>query len=424
MKQIELVGLDQTFYYEKLKNGLEVYLVPYQNKKNYSVHFGTKFGSIHTKFTPVGEEKERKFPDGIAHFLEHKMFEQENGVDPFSFYSKTGTDCNASTTWKSTRYLFEGTNNLEENLDYLLTYVNSPYFTDENVETEKGIIAEEIKMYDDDPDWKFERYMKESTFHLDPIRVDIAGTVESIYQITKEDLYACYHTFYQPSNMFLIATGNIDPEKIMNVIRKNKALNEKQSYLPFQEAEIKEPKTVKTKRLDVDLNISNTRVGLTIKLPWKKEMDRFLYDVYCGALLSLLFGTSSIKREEMRKKQLTTTFYYMREFTKDYLIFNFVAQTEEPDTLVEFILDNLKNTSLEERDFERIKKVWISSEVIMIDNINLTLDNLYYDLTEFGRVIPNKVELIRGLNFQTLLDIRKELNFDQYSVVVAKAKKE
>ncbi len=422
MKEIKLAGLDQSLFYEKLENGLEVYLVPYPNKKNYSVHYGTHFGSLQTEFVPVGEDKMLRVPDGIAHFLEHKMFEQEDGVDPFSFYTANGCDCNASTTWKSTRYLFEGGDNLEENLDYLLSYVNRPYFTDENVEKEKGIIAEEIKMYDDDPDWQMERKMKEATFHKDSIRVDIAGTVESIYKITKEDLYHCYNTFYQPSNMFILATGNIDPEKMLETVKNNKYLMERESNLPYEVKKVKEDKTVNQKRLEVELNVKNQKVGLTFKIPWAKGMDQYLFDTYAGALLSILFGMSSIYTEEIREKNLATSFYFMREHTDDYLTFDFVAQTEKPDEFVNYVVTTLKNATVKEEDLNRIKKVWIASEVLMIDDYKTTLDNLYYDLTEFGHIVPLKVDLIKGLSFKKLKEVRKQLNFDNYSVVIVKPK--
>lgn len=422
MQKIEFKGLDQTLYYEKLENGLELYLVPYQNKNNYSVHYATRYGSNDTTFTVEG--KKVTVPDGIAHFLEHKMFEQEDGMDPFSFYSKSGTDCNASTSWTSTQYLFEGTSNLEENLDYLLTYVNSPYFTDENVEKEKGIIAEEIKMYDDEAMWVLERKMKESTFHQDPIRIDIAGTVSSIYKITKEDLYTCYNTFYQPNNMFLIVTGSFDPEKVLEIVKSNEALKKRENKIEFERGSFEEKKEVVTRWQEIALNVESQKVGLTIKLPWPKDMDHFTFDLYCGAVLSMLFGVSAKLSEEIRNKKYATSFYYVKEHTKDYMTINFVAQSDRPKEFVDFVIDNLKQAPLEKDDLERIKKVWISSEVMMIDNINVTLDNLYYDLIEFGTIVPDKVDLIRAIDYDRLKKMRDSLNLDQYSVVVAKKKEE
>jgi len=145
MEKINLEGLDQDVYKEELDNGLEIYLVPYTNKKNYYITYATRFGSDVLEFSV--NDKKYKPPLGIAHFLEHKMFEQEDGEDPFTFFSKSGTDSNASTSFDSTQYLCYGTNNFKENLRYLLSFVNNPFYTEENVNKEKGIIAEEIKMY-------------------------------------------------------------------------------------------------------------------------------------------------------------------------------------------------------------------------------------------------------------------------------------
>ena len=161
MEEINLKGLDLKAYKEVLKNGLQVIFIPMLNKKNYFVSYATRFGSETTEFIPSGEGKQIKVPDGIAHFLEHKMFEQEDGVDPFTYYSQSGTGANASTSFDNTQYIFYGTKNFNDNFRYLLKFVNEPYYTDENVEKEKGIIAEEINMYKDMPDCQIETKLKE-----------------------------------------------------------------------------------------------------------------------------------------------------------------------------------------------------------------------------------------------------------------------
>ncbi len=187
MKTINLEGLDITLYEEELDNGLKIYLLPYQNKKDYFITYATRFGSDITSFTDTNQEK-HKLPLGIAHFLEHKMFEQEDGIDPFTYYSKSGTDANASTSYDNTCYLCTGTKNFENNLRYLLKFVNSPFFTKENVDKEKGIIAEEINMYQDIPDFKLELKLREKIYAKHPRKNDIAGTITEINKITPNDL--------------------------------------------------------------------------------------------------------------------------------------------------------------------------------------------------------------------------------------------
>ena len=197
----EIKGLDVNIYYEKLNNGLDIYLVPYSNRNNYYIEYAVKYGACINEFISNTTGKKTKMPLGIAHFLEHKMFEQEDGIDPFAFYSETGSDANASTSYDMTSYTVEGTSNIEVNLDYLLNYVNSPYFTEQNVEKEKGIIIEELNMYKDQPENILYEKSNCALFKKHPMRRDVGGTPRSVRKITKEILYECYDTFYQPNNI-------------------------------------------------------------------------------------------------------------------------------------------------------------------------------------------------------------------------------
>jgi len=422
MKTIELVGLDQNVYYEKLENGLEVYLIPYKNKSNYTMHYLTKYGSVQTTFIPYGKSKKITVPDGIAHFLEHKMFEQEDGMDPFTFASKTGTYSNASTNYECTRYYFEGNQAFKENLNYLLDFVGSPYFTDENVEKEKGIIAEEIKQYDDEVDWVFEEELKKALLQKDNHRVDIAGTVESIYKITKEDLYTTYYTFYQPSNMFIVISGDFNKEEALEIIKNNKTLQNAKTNFPIDVFQEKEPLEVNEKQVEIKFNVINTKVGYGIKIPLENVKDKYLFSLYVGVMLNIKFGLSSYFREELKKEQLMTSFYMERELIDNYLLINFKADSEVPEKLITKIKKELENISVTEEEINRLKKVWISSEVIMIDNINMSLENIVGDIIEYGRVIPNKIDIYRSLNKKDYDNMLSNINFNNSSVVIIRPK--
>ena len=416
MDNIELKGLDQTVYYEKLNNGLEVYLIPYTNKKNYTMHYVTKYGSIETTFIPYGEKEMITVPDGIAHFLEHKMFEQEDGVDPFTFASKTGTYSNASTNYECTRYYFEGNKAFKENLDYLLNFVGSPYFTDENVEKEKGIIAEEIKQYDDEIDWFFDEEMKKAMLNKDHHRIDIAGTVESINKITKEDLYKTYNTFYQPSNMFLVISGNFDVEEAINIVKNNKVLNKAKTNFKFEvEKEIEDVK-VNKKEVETTFNISNTKVGYGIKIPIGNN-DRFLLNAYVALLLNTKFGLSSLFRERIKKEGLMTSFYVERELIDDYLLLYFKADSKKPKELIEAIKKELEDTNITQEEINRMKRVWISSNVMITDDINLTVDNIIDDIITYYRLMDDKIDLYRSLNKEDYDKIIKSIDFTNSSIV-------
>lgn len=422
MKAIELKGLDQTLYYEKLENGLEVYMLPYKNKSNYTMHYLTKYGSIQTTFIPYGEKEKITVPDGIAHFLEHKMFEQEDGVDPFTYAAKTGTYSNASTNFECTRYYFEGNQAFQDNLNYLLDFVGSPYFTDENVEKEKGIIAEEIKQYDDEVEWVFEEEIKKALLQKDNHRVDIAGTIESINTITKEDLYNTYYTFYQPSNMFLVISGDFKVEDAINTIKNNETLRNAKTNFKVKVFQEEEPLAVNEKIKELEFNVVNTKVGYGIKIPIKHIKDKYLFNLYIGLMLSIKFGLSSVFREKLKKEQLMTSFYMEREIVGEYLIIVFKANSETPFELIEEIKKELANIEIPEEEINRLKKVWISSEVIMIDNINMSLENIVDDIIEFGDIIPNKVEIFRSLNKKDYDKILSSIDFSNSSTVIIRPK--
>lgn len=423
MKEIKLSKLDQSVFYEKLDTGLEVYFIPYENKANYAMHYVTKFGSTNTTFCPIGTKKMIIVPNGSAHFLEHKMFEQEDGLDPFTFASKSGTSSNASTSYKITRYYFEGSNNFKDNLDYLLTYVHSPYFTDENVEKEKGIIAEEINQYDDEIEWILDEELRKSIFEKDPTRIDIAGTVESISGITKELLYQTYETYYQPSNMILLISGAFDKEEALEIIRKNKALNQATTNKEIKEEKVKEKESVYRKEYTFNFQVVNPKVAYGIKIPVKNIKDRYRFNLYVGMMLNILFGLSSKFRERMKKEELMTSFYNERDYVGDYLVINFYADSKNASRLVNEIKRELENGEITEEEVERLKKVWISSEVVMIDNISITLDNILDDIITYGHVIENKIDLYRSLNKKELDETRRKIDFTNDCVVYVKPKK-
>ena len=167
MERIKLNNIDEEIYYEKLDNGLDVYLFNKEGCTNNYVTFTTRFGSIYNEFVPIDENSMVKVPLGVAHFLEHKVFVQESDPQPEEFYASSGALCNAYTTFKNTTYLFSGPNNLKENINFLLDYVQKPFFTEENVESEKGIITQEIHMCDDDPTDVLYEYIRKNSFYLE-----------------------------------------------------------------------------------------------------------------------------------------------------------------------------------------------------------------------------------------------------------------
>ena len=417
MKEIELSKLDMTLYYDKLKNGLEVYLLPYDNKNNYYMSYATRYGSETTTFVPAGEDEEVSVPLGIAHFLEHKMFEQEDGVDPFTYFSESGTGANAMTFFDYTQYICYGTKKFEDNLEYLIRYVNSPYYTDQNVEKEKGIIAEELKMYADIPDYQLDNYLRQNIYHKHPRRIDIGGSVEEIYKITKEDLYTCYNSFYSPNNMFILIVGGFDKDKAYEIIKNS--LEDIDNRGKAKISKINEPKEVRCEYQEVTSNISVPKIAVGLKICDKTlgKYDIFDLDLYIQMIASILFGNSSEFKERVRNKKLINNFYTEVETIDEFHTLYIMSGSEEPDELIQEIKNELNNVKISKNDFERMKKVWIANEVKMIDDVDSTVNNLYDDIIRYKEVIGDKVDRIRNLDINIMNEIVEKINFNNIAIV-------
>ena len=220
MQIIENSKVKEKLYLKKLENGLTVMIIPKKGMEKKYMIWGTNYGSNDNVFIVPGENTKTEVPNGIAHFLEHKLFEQENGTNSLDTLTALGVDANAFTTNDITAYLFACTDNFYPAMNELMDYVQNPYFTDENVEKEKGIIGQEIMMYDDYPDWKVYLNAIQILYHNHPIKIDVVGTIDSISKIDKEILYKCYQTFYNLSNMAIVVCGDFEPEKILEEIKQ------------------------------------------------------------------------------------------------------------------------------------------------------------------------------------------------------------
>ena len=246
--------LNESIFKGVHKSGLNVVVLPKKGFSKYYAILSTCYGSNDVCFKDDNHKDFLEIPDGIAHFLEHKMFEQPDGTNAFDKFSMYGANANAFTSFNNTAYLFQATDYFYESLEHLLDYVFSPYFTDENVEKEQGIIGQEIRMYDDDADWRVMFNMLKAMYVTHPIRRDIAGTVESISKIDKDLLYYCYNIFYHPENMVLFVTGDIDIEKLPEILDKNVPVKEERFSAVLKE--YSEPEEVNKKEIIDSLEVS------------------------------------------------------------------------------------------------------------------------------------------------------------------------
>ena len=373
MQVIENLNVKEKLYKENLENGLTVMIIPKKGIRKKYVMWATHFGSIDNKFIAPGENEKVEVPDGVAHYLEHKMFEQRNGKNSLDVLTELGVNANAYTTNNYTTYLFEATDNFYLALDELMDYVQNPYFTDENVEKEKGIIAQEIKMYDDYPDWVVYMNAIKSMYKNNPIRIDIAGDVESIYKIDKEVLYKCYNTFYNPSNMVMCFCGDFEPENLMEEIKKRLIEKPKQGEIKriyeTEQEEIVKKRTEQKMEVSMPLFV----IGIKDMLPGKDE-DRIKKHIAIEILLNMIIGKSSKLYKKLYEEDLLMSEPFLEyEFTDQYAHIAITGSSKNPDKVLEEMqkeIQRIKDEGIEKKHFERIKNMLYGNTVKEFNNVS------------------------------------------------------
>ncbi len=359
MKIIESTKIKEKAYFEKLENGLNIIIIPKANTKKKYVIWGTNFGSIDNRFILPKTNEEVFIPDGVAHFLEHKMFEQKNGRNSLDVLMALGLDANAYTTNDHTAYLFEcSSDKFYEGLDELMDYVQNPYFTDENVEKEKGIIGQEIMMYDDDPGFKLYLNTMDCLYHKNAVKLDIAGTIESIKDINPDVLYKCYNTFYHPSNMTLVVCGDFVPEDLLEEIKKRLLPKENQGEIKRIYEEEEDSINKERKEANMEVSTPIFMIGIKDKLPVTDEIVK--KHIAIQIILNMLVGkSSSLYRDLYNSGDLLAEPDCDYEFSKQYSHVLVGGQSKNPELIYEKFkseLARVKKDGLDEEHFERIKR--------------------------------------------------------------------
>lgn len=427
MDKIIMSKLDEEVYHETLENGLEVYLYKKEGFVKKGAYFVTKYGSNCNDFKPIGEDKIISFPKGIAHFLEHKLFESEDNEKVFEKFKKNGAYLNAYTNHFITNYYFSTSNNFDECLIELLDFVQSPYFTDENVEKEKGIINQEINMTDD----SIERYMFEKMFDLtlkvNPNKYKTIGDKENVSKITKEDLYRCYNTFYHPSNMILVIYGDVNVEKTFDLVRKNQASKIFKKQEEIEVKEFTEDEKVCTNYLEEKRNVSTPRISICYKFKEKKRTgeDRFKRNLFYNILLDMKFGgTSSFEKDLIKKKIIKTELSWTYSYFDDVMLVMFESDVLDKNKLIDLIDAKLRKDDFDERIFELDRKALLTSMVKCFENPGAFANVIVSSVTRHGKVINNAYDIYENYSFEEFKKNFRELNFDNKSVLYVVSKEE
>ena len=410
MKFIKYPTLKETLYFEEMPNGLKVYLLPKVGfSKTYGL-FSTRFGSVDTTFVPLHEQDMIKVPDGIAHFLEHKMFEMEDG-DASEAFAKLGASTNAFTSSSRTAYLFSTTSHEKECIELLLDFVQDIYLTDENVEKEKGIINQEIGMYDDDPDWRCYFGSIQNLYQHHPVKIDIAGTVETVASIDKATLEKCYHTFYHPSQMMLFVVGHINPDEIMKLIQDNQQQKHFSKENPIQRAVVNEPLDVAQKEavLHMDVTMPKIIVSMKINTILTKPQERLKRELAMNLFLDIFFAKSSSLYDEWLNEELIND-SFSAQFTqeRDYCFLQIGGDTLYPEQLKEKILyfiEHIHEYDIRQEDFLRLKKKTMGI-MISLFNSPESIANMFSRYYFEGIMIFDLIDCLNALTMDDLMSLR------------------
>lgn len=407
MKHTYYPEANEHVYSFRLKNGMRVHLLP-KNEPTYltyaevSVPFGNFALHINQK------DKNLVFPAGTAHFLEHKIFAMPDGKDGFQTFTELGTDANAMTGYAQTSYLFSATNHVEEALLHLLNMLDTTHFTVENVNSERSIIAEEIKMYMDDPQTEMMHRLINNMYEHHPIKYDIGGTLESIEKINDQTLKDAHHFFYQTSNRLLVMAGKIDIKRMYKILKSYDNQIEKTKFTIQYP---KETNRILVRHDVVEKPIKIPKIMIGVKLVAKKRAvnESIKLEIAFSYLMGMLFGTSSRLTESLIRQGLINQNYYYApifEHKAEHLLL--FAESKKPFLLKRIIVDVLVNGSddVNPENFERFKKASLGQHVFALNNIE-------YKAHLYGKYIHQKANLFEAI------DIMRSLTFED--ILAAKA---
>ncbi|WP_174735073.1 EF-P 5-aminopentanol modification-associated protein YfmH [Mesobacillus harenae] len=414
MEKISFDQLQEELFYEKMDNGLDVYILPKKGFNKTYATFTTKYGSIDNHFNPPGKEDFVKVPDGIAHFLEHKLFEKEDG-DVFQQFSRQGASANAFTSFTRTAYLFSSTSNVDKNLITLIDFVQDPYFTEKTVEKEKGIIGQEITMYDDNPDWRLYFGLIQNMYQHHPVKIDIAGTIDSIAAINKDMLYECYNTFYHPSNMLLFIVGPVDADQMMTMVRDNQSKKEYAAKSDIERRFEEEPTGVAETKQVMKMNVQTSKCLVGIKAPNTQLSGNEMLktELSTNVMLDILFGKSSDNYTKLYGEGLIDeTFSYDYTLEQGFGFAVLGGDTGEPDKLADqlkqMLFEGKEGKAFTEERLEQAKKKKIGAFMRAVNSPE-------YIANQFTRYTFNDMNLfdvvptLENITLENVRDIAEQL---------------
>lgn len=418
--------LNESTFHTTLENGLNVYICKKKGFGKKIGMFGTKYGSVVNDFVDITTGKRIKVPDGIAHFLEHKLFEKE-GANALDLFSKMGVSSNAYTSFDQTVYFFETSEKLEESIAMLVKLIKEPYFTDENVAKEQGIIGQEISMYDDDPTFMVYFNALRAMYQKNPVRIDIAGTIESISHITKELLYTCYNTFYSPQNMFFLVVGDVDVDKTIDIIDENikKYETKVNTDAKIEKFTANEPKEIAKKEITQKMEIYLPQLCIGYKLPLSSGEDITKNEIIVSIISDMFFSKQSDFFEKEYNEGKVNGSIDMQYEGSDTFSHVILSTTSTDIDIIENDLLNyieeIKEKEIDEELFEIIKRKKIGEAILSSDSLNVSYRRVIDSILSNTRVYAD-IEILKEITSKDIKEFLHKLNEDNRvsSKIIAK----
>lgn len=415
IKEVRNELLNEKYYDIDHPSGLKILVMPKENYSSTYAIFATKYGSIDTMIQ-MSDGSFKEIPEGTAHFLEHKLFESED-LDAFERFAKTGASANAYTSFERTGYLFSCSANFKKNLEILLDFVQNPYFTQATVEKEQGIIGQEIDMYKDAPDWEVMFNCLRTMYHNLPVRIDIAGTQESIAQITAKTLYGCYDNFYNLHNMVLAIAGNADVDEIVEVA--DKVLKPVEGKMA-QRKVIDEPEEVIDSYIEEKLSVATPQFMFGFKESWDTPERTTKEEISMEILLDMISGQSSELYKRLFDGKLINNSFGFEYFTGfGYSCVLFAGESNDPKKVAEEIVGEIgrfRETGFDETAFERTKKKLYGRMIMGMNDIEGLANNMAVSYFA-GEDVFTDFEIFKTVTLDDVNDIFKKTLDENRSVL-------
>ena len=415
IKEVRNELLNEKYYDIDHPSGLKILVMPKENYSSTYAIFATKYGSIDTMIQ-MSDGSFKEIPEGTAHFLEHKLFESED-LDAFERFAKTGASANAYTSFERTGYLFSCSANFKKNLEILLDFVQNPYFTQATVEKEQGIIGQEIDMYKDAPDWEVMFNCLRTMYHNLPVRIDIAGTQESIAQITAKTLYGCYDNFYNLHNMVLAVAGNADVDEIVEVA--DKVLKPVEGKMA-QRKVIDEPEEVIDSYIEEKLSVATPQFMFGFKESWDTPERTTKEEISMEILLDMISGQSSELYKRLFDGKLINNSFGFEYFTGfGYSCVLFAGESNDPKKVAEEIVGEIgrfRETGFDKTAFERTKKKLYGRMIMGMNDIEGLANNMAVSYFASEDVFTD-FEIFKTVTLDDVNDIFKKTLDENRSVL-------